>query len=176
LKGDYRHIAVASSADQGRTFSAPLIVSDDQWVIAGCPVSGPALLAEDGGALKVLWYTEGEAGERGLYLTQSLDGGRTFSARQLVSKGAIHGTPLLLRGDALNSVALWQAGESGLMRADILKDGSIQAAVVSELKKASLPSAGFVSGQPLVAYISTLNNQRSIWLVRVGKEEKVAGL
>lgn len=176
LKGDYRHIAVASSTDQGRTFSAPLIVSDDQWVIAGCPVSGPALLAEDGGALKVLWYTEGEAGERGLYLTRSQDGGRTFSARQLISKGAIHGTPLLLRRDAENSVALWQAGESGLMRADILKDGSVQAASVSELKKASLPSAGFAGGQPLVAYISTLNNQRSIWLVRVGKEEKVARL
>ncbi|MBV9959892.1 MAG: exo-alpha-sialidase [Acidobacteria bacterium] len=162
LKGDYRHIAVASSADGGRTFSAPLIVSDDQWVIAGCPVSGPALLAEDGGALKVLWYTEGDAGERGLYLTQSLDGGRTFSARRLVSKGQIHGTPLLLHLNDGNSLALWQAVENGLMSADISKDGSITSST-SVLKQASLPSAAISSGHAVVAYISTLNNQRSIW-------------
>lgn len=45
LPGDFRHIAVASSADGGKTFSKPVIVSDDQWMIKGCPVSGAALAA-----------------------------------------------------------------------------------------------------------------------------------
>jgi hypothetical protein len=42
LPGDLRHIAVSSSADGGKSFTESKIVSDDQWVLAGCPVSGSA--------------------------------------------------------------------------------------------------------------------------------------
>ncbi|HEY0544701.1 MAG TPA: sialidase family protein [Pyrinomonadaceae bacterium] len=176
LKGDYRHIAVASSVDKGQTFSAPAIVSDDQWVIAGCPVSGPALLAAENGKLRVLWYTEGVAGERGLYLTESLDGGRTFAARQLVSKGQVKGTPTLIEsGSAGNSVALWQAGEGGLMRAEIAGDGGVKESNTL-MVKGELPSAARAQRQTLAAYISTVNNQRSIWLISTAKEEATAKL
>lgn len=176
LKGDFRHIAVASSSDKGRTFSSPVIVSDDQWVIAGCPVSGPALLAGDNGMLRVLWYTEGEAGAQGLYLAQSLDGGRTFAARLLVSKGLVKGNPLLIAGaNAPNTVALWQAGENGLMRAEIMPDGNVKDSMAL-VSKGELPSAAASNGQPVAAYVSTLDNQRSIWLVRTVKEEAAASL
>ncbi|HYG11550.1 MAG TPA: sialidase family protein, partial [Pyrinomonadaceae bacterium] len=37
LAGDFRHIAVAASEDGGQKFSAPVIVSDDRWVLKGCP-------------------------------------------------------------------------------------------------------------------------------------------
>jgi hypothetical protein len=43
LPGDYRHIAVSSSSDQGKTFSAATIVSNDEWFLKGCPVSGDAI-------------------------------------------------------------------------------------------------------------------------------------
>lgn len=176
LKGDYRHIAVASSVDQGRTYSAPVIVSDDKWVIAGCPVSGPSLLAAENGRLRVLWYTEGVAGERGLYLTQSLDGGRTFAARQLVSKGQVKGTPTLIESiSAETSIALWQAGESGLTRAEIAADGNVRESHTL-IGKGELPAAARAQRQTVAAYISTVNDQRSIWLININQAEATAQL
>jgi hypothetical protein len=97
LPGDYRHIAVASSNDQGQSFSEPKIVSDDQWMIAGCPVSGPGMLAGADGRLRVLWYSGGKNGESGLYASESTDAGKTFGPRLLVNKGQTRGTPVLVK-------------------------------------------------------------------------------
>lgn len=165
LKGDLRHIAVASSADSGRTFSSPVIVSDDKWVIAGCPVSGPALSARKEGGLRVLWYTEGESGTRGLYTAQSTDGGRTFSPRQLVAGGAVFGNPVLMPDARLDiDVAVWQAVDNGLVRAEITHDGSVRANA-TVMTTGKLPSAALSNGRSVLAYVSSVNNQQSIWLV-----------
>ena len=96
MPGEFRHIAVAASNDGGKTFAAPSVVSDDRWELRACPVSGPALAAGDGGVLRVLWYTAGEAGPAGLYSAESSDGGRTFKPRRAVAEGSLSGTPLLL--------------------------------------------------------------------------------
>ncbi|MDQ3063161.1 MAG: glycoside hydrolase, partial [Acidobacteriota bacterium] len=87
LPGELRHIAVISSTDKGNNFSALTIVSDDQWQIAACPVSGATLLSGADNSLKVLWFTAGKAGPPGLYLAESKDGGKTFAPRTLVSEG-----------------------------------------------------------------------------------------
>lgn len=96
LAEDFRHIAVASSSDNGNSFSSPVIVSNDRWQINACPVSGAALALNSENNLAVAWFTAGEAGERGLYLSESKDGGKTFPSRVLVSESAISGTPILL--------------------------------------------------------------------------------
>lgn len=112
LPGDFRHVAVSSSADGGETFSPTVIVSDDHWMLSGCPVSGPALSATADGALRVLWYSEGEAGQVGLYWAESRDGGGTFSPRRLLAAGPARGTPVLL-ADAQQSAAIWETHEGG---------------------------------------------------------------
>jgi BNR repeat protein len=73
LPGSFRHISVASSTDGGATFSSPKIVSDDRWVLQGCPVSGPSLSVDSGGKLKVLWFAAGEGNSPGLYFAESSD-------------------------------------------------------------------------------------------------------
>src|SRR5215213_4501894 len=108
LPGNYRHIAVVSSKDGGTSFSSPVIVSDDRWVLQGCPVSGPSLSVDPASAsLRVLWYAAGEGNAPGLYQAESRDNGRTFSPRQLVSEEVVQGTPALTSGNN-NAVALWQ--------------------------------------------------------------------
>jgi hypothetical protein len=77
-------------------FSQPTIVSDDQWVLKGCQVSGSSLSATAEGKLRVLWYAAGEKPEHGVYSSESEDGGRTFSPRQLLAATNAHGTPVLL--------------------------------------------------------------------------------
>jgi hypothetical protein len=116
LPGEYRHIAVASSGDGGATFSAPLIVSDDQWVIAGCPVSGPALSVAVDGALRVMWYTAGERGTPGLYWAESRDGGKSFSESRLFAAGQAYGTPHLLSNGAGGAIAVWENNDGGNAR------------------------------------------------------------
>src|SRR5215208_6965891 len=71
LPGNYRHIAVASSTDGGTKFSAPVIVSDDRWMLQGCPVSGPSLSVDKAsGLLKIVWFAGGENGAPGLYFAE----------------------------------------------------------------------------------------------------------
>lgn len=109
LEGDYRHIAVTSSADQGANFAAPRVVSDDRWQINACPVSGAALAAGTDGVLEVVWYTAGAAGAPGLYRTKSTDGGKTFAPRVLVSEGAVSGTPTMFFGGGAGQHLVWTA-------------------------------------------------------------------
>ena len=44
--GNIRDIAFTVSRDNGRTFAAPLRVSDDRWVLDGCPENGPAMAVD----------------------------------------------------------------------------------------------------------------------------------
>jgi hypothetical protein len=80
LDGDHRHIAVASSSNGGESFSPRAIVSNDNWQIAACPVSGAAITATTS-ALNVVWYTAGAEGQAGYYTATSTDGGAKFGTR-----------------------------------------------------------------------------------------------
>jgi hypothetical protein len=70
------------STDAGKTFSAPERISKDNWVINGCPHTGPAI-AENKHGIQFTWFTAG--GGAGVYYCNSKDNGKTFSAREMVS-------------------------------------------------------------------------------------------
>jgi hypothetical protein len=166
LPGDFRHIAVASSADQGKTFSEPKIVSDDQWVLAGCPVSGATLFAADDGSVRVLWYSEGKNGQTGLYSSRTTDNGATFGPRQLIAVGVVRGTPVLINGrDGLE--AIWQGVEStaGTVRiAPRIGDATTPNSFVV-VTNAELPAATANSTKLFVAYIAKGVAGQDVWLV-----------
>jgi hypothetical protein len=168
LPDDFRHIAVASTTDGGRTFSAPVIVSDDHWQIAGCPVSGSALAVDLDGALRVLWYSEGSAGATGLYWSESRDEGHTFSPRQLLASGQAFGTPVALNAkDNLAVVCGMSEGASShLMTAQLDRAGHI--ATKTNPPDSNLPSAAMsADGRLFIAYLSKTGDHRSVWLARV---------
>jgi hypothetical protein len=163
LPGNFRHIAVASSQDGGVTFSSPVIVSDDRWVLQGCPVSGPSLsIDHSSGSLKVLWYAAGEAGAPGLYLSESRDNARSFSPRQLISDEAVYGTPVLASGNN-NAIALWQT--TGATETKMRKLGSAGSAL-SIASNAELPDGVFSNNRLFVAYVAKGKEQRSVWLIK----------
>lgn len=169
LPGEFRHIAVASSTDGGETFSQPVVVSDDKWQIAGCPVSGAALFAATDGALHVLWYTAGEAGTPGLYRTESRDGGRTFAPREALARSSGRGTPVLLAGERL--AAVWEergeGGASDIAMAQLAEGNQRRATQGVVLARAGeLPVASMTGEQMFVAYVSEKEGRRGVWLVR----------
>jgi hypothetical protein len=151
LTGDFRHIAVASSNDAGVTFSAPTIVSDDQWKINACPVSGAALAVGANSALNVAWFSAGIIGAPGLYFSQSFDGGKTFSPRELISENAAAGTPVLKGG-----ATVWSADGKVFAKkqnadAEIITDGE-------------LPTAAVSGDKILVAFVEKEKEKRGVWL------------
>jgi hypothetical protein len=79
FEGNVRDIVVARSSDQGRRFSAPMLVSQDGWVFDACPHRGPSLAFDREGRLYVAWYTESTDEQPRIYIATSDDQGNTFS-------------------------------------------------------------------------------------------------
>jgi hypothetical protein len=167
LPGDFRHIAVAYSADSGVSFSSPAIVSDDQWVIHGCPVSGPALLVDATGTLKVLWYSAGEAATPGLYFSETRDKGQSFSARRLVTQEGVRGTPVLTARKNV-TIAIWDTGGARVAETNVGEIGKAGSTTSFLSSNAELPAAVSCNNRLFVAYINKVNEKRSVWLVRAG--------
>lgn len=168
LPGNFRHIAVTSSSDKGATFSKPVIVSDDKWVLQGCPVSGPSMALGEGGVLKVLWYAAGEGNAAGLYFAESKDKGQTFSPRQLLAQEGVRGTPVLAGGNSGN-LAIWEMTGGAAAETKFRKlgtDGPAEGRAASVASNAELPAAVSNRDGLFVAYISKEKEKRSVWLVK----------
>lgn len=167
LPGSFRHIAVASSTDGGMNFSKANIVSDDHWVLQGCPVSGPSLSVDRAsGSLKVIWYAAGEGNTPGLYFAESKDKGQTFTPRQLLSQENVHGTPALTATQN-NAIALWQTTDKAETKMRTLGNAG---SALSVAANAELPAGVFSDGKLFVAYIGKEKERRSIWLTRIATD------
>jgi hypothetical protein len=70
------------STPEGKSFSTPQRISLDNWVIGGCPHSGPAMTANKEG-IHFTWFTGGSW--PGIYYNNSKDNGNSFSNRDSVS-------------------------------------------------------------------------------------------
>lgn len=71
---------------EGKAWTTPHKVHDDQWTMPACPVNGPAVAARDNTAV-VAWYTEA-GGQPKLQLTRSGDAGDTFAKPMELDRGA----------------------------------------------------------------------------------------
>jgi hypothetical protein len=172
LPGDFRHIAVAASPDGGERFAAPVVVSDDRWMLNGCPVSGASLAAGRDGVLGVVWYTAGEAGAPGIYWSESRDGGQTFAARRAVANGKAQGHPTLLAGDDA-ALVVWESREGGGARPTSARiergSGKHTASVNALAPGGELPAATIAgNGRLFVVYVSKRADGRAVNLIQAG--------
>jgi len=165
LPGNFRHITVASSSN-GMDFSAPVIVSDDKWMLQGCPVSGPSLSVDAQGTLKVVWYAAGEGDAPGLYFAETSDRGRTFSPRTLLMQEAVKGTPALA-SENNRSIAIWQ-GTGAQQPETKMRELGGAGVSVSVAANAELPSGALCKDKLFVAYVTKVGEKRSVWLAKLG--------
>ncbi len=114
-EGEVRDIVVVRKQAEG--WSEPTLVHPDNWVMAGCPVNGPAISAE-GDNVVVAWYTA--ADDKPLVqVARSTDGGASFRPPVVLEQGnAVQGRTaiaidakqawvLWMREDAKNGQSLW---------------------------------------------------------------------
>ncbi|UYQ93509.1 exo-alpha-sialidase [Chitinophaga horti] len=82
LNDTVRDMVHVQSTDGGVTFTAPARISADNWVINGCPHTGPTMVKNVYG-LHFAWFTMG-SGE-GVFYCQSQDNGVTCTKKESIS-------------------------------------------------------------------------------------------
>jgi len=117
-QGNIRDIAFAKSADGGRTFSAPVRVSDDNWVLDGCPENGPAIAVDSGKRIHVVWptlvpgATPNSPPTLALFYATSADGTR-FTPRQQIPTEGVPRHPQIALGSSGQVLIVWDEQSSG---------------------------------------------------------------
>ena len=102
LQDSIRDMVHSVSGDGGRSFTTPQQVSPDNWVIQGCPHTGPAM-TENTEGLHFAWYTGGR--KKGSFYTTSHDNGKSFAPSDSVSALGKHPQLASLAGGEL--VVVW---------------------------------------------------------------------
>jgi hypothetical protein len=116
--GNIRDIAFAVARD-GRTFEAPVRVSDDEWELNGCPEDGPSLVVDPDGAAHVAWPTvvtsaNGEP-RKTLFFASSGDG-RSFTPREALPTDGSPDHPQLARAADGALIVAWDELTGGTRR------------------------------------------------------------
>lgn len=142
----------------GKAWSKPATVHADGWTFAGCPVNGPAVVADDT-SVWVAWYTEAD-GQPSLRLARSANAGDRFEAPITVAEGRdVLGRAAL----ALDGKDLWVAwlAESGGRQAVWLgrHDGRTGKRIAHQ-RVADVTARGRASGLPKLQAIGG-----AAWLV-----------
>lgn len=81
---DMMHIV---STNNGKSFTGPVRISNDNWVLRGCPHTGPSM-TENKTGLHFSWFTG--AGKKGCYFTSSSNNGQSFASADNVSSNGSH--------------------------------------------------------------------------------------
>jgi hypothetical protein len=169
---EIRDIYITRWSADGWTPGAP--VHSDGWVIAGCPVNGPAVGAR-GRSLAVAWFTAAGDVPR-VKVAFSADGGATFGEPLQIDGGDPAGrVDLVLQedGSALVSwlertggegaeVRLRRVGEDGTM------SGALTVATSSSGRASGFPRMAQVAGGDLImAWTDILSDVARVRVVRV---------
>ena len=119
IQDSIRDMVHIVSNDGGNSFSEPARISEDNWVLNGCPHTGPAM-TENANGIHFAWFTGG--GSRGCYYTKSTDNGHSFVSKDSVSsKGSHPQLAPLSNGDV---VIVWDEG--GMMGEKAIKKIGLQ--------------------------------------------------
>ncbi|HEY7162884.1 MAG TPA: sialidase family protein [Acidobacteriota bacterium] len=164
IQDSVRDMVHIVSLDGGKTFSTPERISDDNWVINGCPHTGPAMTENQNG-IHFSWFTGGR--NRGCYYTNSANDGKTFAARNGVSKFGSHPQMTSLSNGEL--LIVWD--ESASAGATVAKRIGIQkrSADGNDEGKDYITDVNSFASYPVIAAI---NNQEAIVAYTKKENEK----
>jgi hypothetical protein len=145
--GNVRDIAFTASRDGGRTFMSPIRVSEDRWVLDGCPDDGPAIAIDRRNRIHIVWPTlvqgSGDEPTIGLFYAMSVDG-RQFTARQpLPADGLPHHPQIAIRSDG-TLVFAWDELKEGV------RHGVLATANVDDRGKPTFGARTALEGTPAI--------------------------
>jgi hypothetical protein len=143
--GNMRDIAFASSRDGGKTFSAPIRVSEDQWQIDGCPDDGPTMAVDPAGRVHIVWPTvvNEKGGPRKVLFHAVSSDKKTFSPRVRVpTEGQANHPQMTIRDDGSLVLAWDESGTGGRRLAFARGRLSSAGTMIFERSKEPLDASG----------------------------------
>ena len=172
--GDLRDIAFTTSRDGGRTFSAPMRVSEDHWEFDGCPDNGPTVAVDGARRIHVAWPSPADVKNpmvMALFYAMSSNG-QPFTPRiKIPTNGPAGHVQIVTEADG-NVVLAWEEMSSTgrtirLARANTLANGQIVLRSVGSTVAGKYPSMAVTSGGALVAWAQPVNGVSTIAVSRV---------
>ncbi|MEO6948348.1 MAG: sialidase family protein [Ginsengibacter sp.] len=152
------------SSDNGNTFSKPMEISHDEWVINGCPHTGPAMCESNNG-IDFSWFTGGD--NAGVYSCRTSDNGQTYSPRKVVSDSRSRHSQMTALGK--NVIIVWNQsfveGKQVFIRIGIDVTNENGKSIVHKMITSENGSTSFPVIKPLndhsalIAYTTTENNK-----------------
>jgi hypothetical protein len=176
--GNVRDIAFTMSSDGGRTFAPPLRVSEDQWVIDGCPENGPALTLDASGRIHVVWPTlvagSSPSSEPTLALFYAMSSdGRRFTPRQRIPTQGFPRHPQIAVNSQGELIVVWDEQTKGnrriaLARGSAAGNGTIRFArqPVADSQSAAYPVIGTAGDGVILAWTSGSAGRTEIRVLR----------
>ena len=122
--GNLRDMAFTLSRDGGKTFSPPVRVSEDKWMLEGCPDDGPSMAVDASSRIHIVWPTLiKEAGPKNaepaetlaLFYARSTDGAHFTPRERVPTEGLPHHPRIAVGSDGALTVA-WDESASGARR------------------------------------------------------------
>jgi hypothetical protein len=165
-----RDMMIATSIDQGKSFSAPVLISADNWNIDGCPHTGPSLCSSKAGLIS-LWYTEGSG--TGIFTATKTSERTEFTPREAVSHSGRH-PQLTASGDQIAMV--WEeevmdgASSRTVINYRIVKDGleTKRTRLTPKAQNSFLPVVTAIESGFLIAYLMERDNHVGVYFTLVG--------
>jgi hypothetical protein len=87
IQDSIRDMVHIVSIDGGKNFSPPKRINEDNWVIKGCPHTGPAM-TENKDGIHFAWFTGGK--KKGCFYTKTTDNGKSFAGADSISSLGSH--------------------------------------------------------------------------------------
>lgn len=87
IQDSIRDMLYTVSTDRGVNFAKPQLISKDNWVLKGCPHTGPSM-TENKQGIHFAWFTGGA--NQGCHYTQSADNGKSFAPADRISFSGSH--------------------------------------------------------------------------------------
>jgi hypothetical protein len=124
--GNLRDMAFTMSRDGGRTFAAPVRVSEDKWALEGCPDDGPAMALDAQRRIHIVWptlvggATPGAEPNIALFYAMSTDG-KQFTTRERIPTDGMPHHPRIAVGADGSLTAAWDELAGGSRRIAIAR-------------------------------------------------------
>jgi hypothetical protein len=165
-EGNIRDIAFSKSGDGGRTFTTPVRVSDDKWVLDGCPENGPALAVDERKRIHVVWPTllPGESSTSeptlGMFYASSQDGVHFTPRQRLPTEGSPRHAQIAMTAQG-EIVAVWDEQAPGVRRLaaarGVVSDAGVARFVrqpIDDAAPATYPVVAAADGGAIIAWTS----------------------
>ena len=174
--GDLRDMALTVSRDGGKTFAAPVRVSEDHWEFDGCPDNGPSLAVDAARRVHVAWPTPADAKNpnmMALFYAMSRDG-KSFAPRVRIPTEGPAGH-VQIASDAQGALLLaWEEMANGgrtvkLARGTPDAAGKVTFRLLGTPIVGKYPSIALTPTGAVVAYTQPQGGSNVIVVSRIGR-------